>query len=377
MSAALIDLVAKGAQDAYITGDPQVSFFRQNYKRHTNFAIKPERIDYIGTFGDGNEVTIPIRSKGDLLSYVWIESNDITMTNDNASGLFSGDVNDTTEFTLTIGGQDVCKLDAFFIQGVHNIMYKDNSSKSTCSTTTTEKSDNARGAGGPASGSDYFVIPFFFSEDWTKSLPLVALQYHAVEIRVKCRSGFVPSVSPKVFGTYIFLDTEEREHFVNTEHELLITQTQYQPMNSTDTDIDLTYFNHPIKAVHIVSTPPVGSPSGKSWDELYKFDTATMYINGTPLFENMSSTFYHNVVPEMHTTNLTSSVLDTAPLYTWPLCLTINKPQPSGTLNFSRIDNAKISLTNPLYGGLITRAYAVNYNILRIKNGMAGVAFGN
>ena len=49
MSAALIDLVSVGAQDVYITGDPQVSFFRQNYKRHTNFSIKPERLDYIGS----------------------------------------------------------------------------------------------------------------------------------------------------------------------------------------------------------------------------------------------------------------------------------------------------------------------------------------
>ena len=68
MSAALIDLVSKGAQDVYITGQPQVSFFRQNYKRHTNFAMRPERVDYIGTFGANNEITVPLRSKGDLLS---------------------------------------------------------------------------------------------------------------------------------------------------------------------------------------------------------------------------------------------------------------------------------------------------------------------
>jgi len=62
MSAALIELVSVGAQDVYITGDPQVSFFRQNYKRYTNFAMKPERMDYIGTFGANNEIAIPIRS---------------------------------------------------------------------------------------------------------------------------------------------------------------------------------------------------------------------------------------------------------------------------------------------------------------------------
>ena len=78
MSAALVDLVSVGAQDAYITGEPQVSFWRQNYKRYTNFAIKPERMDYIGTFNGGAEVVIPIRSKGDLLSYIWIEQENIS-----------------------------------------------------------------------------------------------------------------------------------------------------------------------------------------------------------------------------------------------------------------------------------------------------------
>ena len=85
MSAALIDLVSVGAQDVYITGDPQVSFFRQNYKRHTNFAIKPERLDYIGSFSSGSEVSIPIKSKGDLLSYIWIEATGINAKDNNTS----------------------------------------------------------------------------------------------------------------------------------------------------------------------------------------------------------------------------------------------------------------------------------------------------
>ena len=89
MSAALIELVSVGAQDVYITGSPQVSFFRQNYKRYTNFAMKPERMDYIGTFGASNEVTIPIRSKGDLMSYIWIEATGIAEVGTNADGLFS------------------------------------------------------------------------------------------------------------------------------------------------------------------------------------------------------------------------------------------------------------------------------------------------
>ena len=344
MSAALIDLVSKGAQDVYITGSPEVSFFRQNYKRYTNFSIKPERMDFVGTFGGGNEVVIPVQSKGDLLSYVWIESPNISNVGVNTNAFFANDDTTTTEFSLHIGGQEVCKLDSLFIQGVHNILYKDTSSKAGCAVTTDTIAGNAKAAAGNARGADYFVIPFFFSDDWTKSLPLTALQYHQVEIRVRCRSG-LGSISPKVYGTYVYLDSDERDFLINTEHELLITQTQYQPTSATTADLDLTYFNHPTKALHLVSS----KANGTEWAAVQNFDSGTLYINGTPLFENMSSTFHHNVVPEMHTTSLPSGVLDSAPLFTWPFCLKMNASQPSGSLNF----------------------------ILRIKDGMAGVAFGN
>ena len=181
MSAALIDLVSVGAQDVYITGDPQVSFFRQNYKRHTNFAIKPERMDYIGTFGSSNEVVIPIRSKGDLLSYVWIEATNINLKNDNAASLFSSAAA-PTEFSLYIGGQEVCKMDSLFVAGGHNVLYNESQAIATSATTSYDNGENA------SSGS--YVIPFFFSEDWTISLPLVGLQYHEVEIRIKLHSAW-------------------------------------------------------------------------------------------------------------------------------------------------------------------------------------------
>jgi hypothetical protein len=372
MSAALVDLVSVGAQDVYITGDPQVSFWRQNYKRHTNFALKPERMDYIGTFSGGNEVSVPIISKGDLLSYMWIEQPNISNVLANDDGLFSSDDSSATEFTLLVGGQEVCRFDSLYIQGVHNILYRDNQAKASCAVTTAEVSGNAEGAGGTA--CDHYMIPFFFSEDWTKSLPLVALQYHEVELRIKCRSGLKNlGAAPKIYGMYGYVDTAEREYFTSQEHELLISQVQYQPATKTDTSIDLTYFNHPVKALHMVSS----NASTQGWSTDYSFDTASLYINGLALYENTTKTFHHNVTHEMHTTALAAGVLDTAPVYTWPFCLSINKTQPSGSLNFSRIDNAKLTIQSPVGGGLIHRVYAVNYNILRIKDGMAGIAFSN
>ena len=377
MSAALVDLVSKGAQDVYITGDPEVSFFRQNFRRHTNFAIKPERVDYIGQFNAGAEVTIPIKSKGDLLSYVWIEATDIQTALGN-TGLFATGQS-ATEFTLLIGGQQVCKLDSLFIQGVHNVLYNDTSAKASCAVTTSVASANAKSAIGSGVGSDYFVIPFFFSEDWTKALPLVAMQYHEVEIRIKCRSGLGSlGATPKVYANYVYLDTEERNRLLNTEQEILITQTQHQIVDTSSSgtvDVDLTYFNHPSKAIHLISS----AADGTAWDNELKFDSATLYINGQPLFEDLSDTYHHNVVPEMHCTVLPSGVIDSVPLFTWPFCIKLNGSQPSGSLNFSRVDNSKLVLKNLSVGVTpsMLRVYTVNYNILRVKNGLAGVAFGN
>ena len=365
MSAALIDLVSKGAQDVYITGDPQVSFFRQNYKRYTNFSMKPERMDYIGTFAANNEVSIPIRSKGDLLSYMWIEDTNISNIGTNTDGLFSAGASNPTTFELWIGGQKVSELDSLFIQGVYNPLLRDNSAKASCTVTTNVAKQNH--------GQNHFMIPFFFGEDWTKALPIVALQYHEVEIRIKCRDGYTPQGTPKVYGNYIYLDTDERTFFTETEHEILFTQTQYQPSTNTDTELDLSYFNHPVKSLHLVS----GAAAGQQWADEYTFGTSSLYINGTPLFENTSNVYHHNVVPQMHCTDLPDDVLDDLPTYSWPFCLTMSKSQPTGTLNFSRIDNAKLMVNNVSGGNTLHRIYAVNYNILRIKNGMAGVAFGN
>jgi hypothetical protein len=365
MSAALIELVSVGAQDVYITGDPQVSFFRQNYKRYTNFAMKPERLDYIGTFGGNNEVTIPIRSKGDLMSYIWIEDTLVSNVSGNPDGLFSSTASNPTEFQLWIGGQKVSQLDSLYIQGVHNALMRDSAAKASFAVTTNTRKENHSG--------NYFMIPFFFGEDWTKSLPLVALQYHDVEIRVKCRDGYTAAGTPKVYGNYVYLDTDERKFFTDNEHELLITQTQHQLASNTDTEFDLSYFNHPVKSLHLVS----GNANDANYTSEYTFDKASLYINGVALFENMSNVYHHDVVAEMHTTDLPDGAIDNVPTYSWPFCLTMSKMQPTGSLNFSRIDNAKLSITNPSGGNQLHRVYAVNYNILRIKNGMAGVAFGN
>ena len=368
MSAALIDLVSVGVQDVHLTGSPEASFFRQSYRRYTNFSMKPERLDYIGTFDSGNEVIIPIRSKGDLLSYVWIEADNIASIRDNDNGFFKRTATDLTEFSLWIGGQMVTTMDAMYVQGVHNPLMRDSAAKASFAVTLNHKKENH--------GGNYYMLPFFFSEDWTKALPLLAMSYHEVEIRIKCRGGFTPSTTPKVYGNFIFLDTDERKFFTDREHELLITQVQNQRFDKTDKTVDITYFNHPVKSLHVVS----GNANGAAWNHTnngFKFGTSSLYINGNTLFEETSDVFHHDVVAEMHTTDLPDNILDDLCTFSWPFCLTMSKMQPTGSLNFSRIDTAKLTFSAPTNGNHHHRVYAVNYNILRVKDGMAGVAYGN
>ena len=378
MSGALIELVSKGPQDVYLTGSPQVSFFRQNYKAHTNFSSRIEKLDYTGTFNGGQQISIPIINKGDLLSYIWIESPGIagldnTGTNDQGF-IHSGKSTDATEFTLLIGGQEVVKMDSLYIQAVHNLLYNPTSARANMAVTSQNVPTNAQT---PASGTttDHYLLPFFFSEDYTKVLPLIALQYHQVELRINVRNGMVRTDTPKIYAQYMYLDTLERDYFAKSPHEILIQQTQRLLAKTTDSEFDLSYFNHPVKAIHLVSS----SANSADWHDELDFEEATLYLNGSPIFESVSNTYTHTVVPMMHSSILPpSDALLNSPVFTFPFCLTLNKYQPTGTVNFSRLDNTSLKLKNPTVGSNnILRVYAVNYNILRIKNGLGGIAFSN
>ena len=360
MSGALVDLVAKGVQDAYLTGKPEVSFFRSTYKRHTNFSFRPYRLDYIGTFDANNEVVVKIPNKGDLLSYIWIENtniNNYTSTN----SLFYRDQK-PTEIDLYIGGQLIDRQDSLFSSFVWPFGgYSDSGSKVAIS-------DGKNTNDLDFIADDFYPLHFFFCDSYKNALPLLALQYHEVEIRIKCRDGSLNlGSSPKIYANYIFLDTDERKHFVDVDHQMLIPQVQRLPIQSTT--IDLSYLNHPVQALHLC-----GTNSSEAF-----FNTYNLYINGTPLHEDMTDVYSRIVSLYHHSKYLTSHYAEhqsSFALYNIPFTLTTSWTQPSGSVNFSRLDNAKLQLDQ--YNNFVNQyLYAVNWNILRVKQGMAGLAFSN
>jgi len=364
MSGALVDLVSKGAQDVYLTGKPEVSFFRSAYKRHTNFSFRPYRLDYTGTFNANHDVVVKIPPKGDLLSYIWIENaeiNDVTSSNSLVNTYYTD--SSPTDIELYIGGQLIDRQDSMFQSLVWPYAgYAD----------TTSKCDAAQHwsmVEGDPSESAFFPLHFFFCDSYKNALPMLALQYHEVEIRIKCRPGLNDlGGAPKIYANYIFLDTDERQHFVDSDQQILIPQVQRISVSATDTSIDTSYFNHPVQALHLAGGP-------------LSFKSMSLYINGTNLFEDMSIIYFHNVVPYHHAKHTPQHIYsdkNNNPLYTIPFTLSMSWTQPGGSLNFSRLDNSTIKIDSPTsMGPSPVYLYAVNWNVLRLKNGMAGLAFSN
>jgi hypothetical protein len=189
MSGGIVQLVATGAQDAWLTGKPEISFFRSNYKRYTHYANSVERQIIQGQPSAGGISTIRFEKKGDLMNYTYLTARD---TNGSLiSNLDWSKVIDKVE--LLIGGQVIDTQDFEYMTDIEPVTGAQNFS-SRYLNNNTAGSTNQRNA--------FFPFKFFFCKDWSVSIPLVALQYHDVEIRITWSStlgstiNFGPTTAP-------------------------------------------------------------------------------------------------------------------------------------------------------------------------------------
>ena len=354
MSGALVDLVAKGVQDVYLTGKPEVSFFRQNYRRYTNFAMTTTRLNPMGS---GREHVIKIPNKGDLLGYVWIDIGtaylyDAAIACTNTSSAI---------FELWIGGKMVERQDAFYMVQLWNKFLLDSGAKGMAA----QDNNDDNGGVGRFTRTTWLPLHFFFCDSYY--LPLIALQYSEVEIRIQYMSETdVPSF--KYYANYVMLDTSERLEFVDKDLEILIEQVQ-KITSDGDKRFDLNLLNHPVKCLLW------GNPDERS----FKSEDVQIYLNGTELFNTpLPDKFFTKVqgyYHSEHASELLKSGGDGLKMYSF--ALKANKHQPCGTCNFSRLDNASMVFGSVEESPSPLHLYAVNYNILRIKKGLAGVAFSN
>jgi hypothetical protein len=247
MGGGLMQLVAYGAQDIYLTGNPQITFFKVVYRRHTNFSMEAISQTLNGSTASGGSQTVTISRNGDLVSACYIQMKDGTF------GMQEGEAYDLVDSVeLEIGGQ---RIDKHY--GDWNAIWWE-------LTTPESKVNGLRNMlienSGSVDGSTaqcYYPLNFWFCRNPGLALPLIALQYH--EVKVKITWGTVPtSGTADFYVDYIYLDTDERRRFAQQSHEYLIEQVQRQTNGGDSQKIKLN-FNHPVKEIVWVNA---GSSNG-------------------------------------------------------------------------------------------------------------------
>jgi hypothetical protein len=256
MAGGLMQLVAYGAQDVYLTGNPEVTFYQAKYKRHTNFAMENIEQTVNGTPANSGRVSVTVARNGDLVGDMYLELVSAAADSQAACWVAERAINNVE---LSIGGQRVDKHYQKWWR-LYSELYLDESKKSNWGKMTTA-----------ATGKTvYLPLIFFFNRNPGLYLPLIALQYHEVRIDIDLASDMETYLtkSVKVWANYIYLDTEERRRFAQKGHEYLIEQVQHTGTDTVDTgatkQIRLSY-NHPSRSSRGASpTPPRLLPCGTS-----------------------------------------------------------------------------------------------------------------
>jgi hypothetical protein len=272
MGGGLMQLVAYGAQDVYLTGDPKVTFFKNIYKRHTSFATESIKLNLQGSIGNGNFIQVVLGRDGDLVNDMWVELQPVL----SAPPVWLAE-RAFKSVELNIGGQRIDKhYQAWFRLWAE--VFQAESKKLTYGKLTTLGNSTA-----DSSAKNVVQLPllFFFNKDPGFALPLIALQYHEVRIVFELADDYLTYFSPNYFtlwGNYVFLDTKEREMFAKKDHEYLIEQVQHNGgdvINSglLNPSFRMT-FQHPVKELIWCFQNPTITGS-KMWN--FCIDTANVY----------------------------------------------------------------------------------------------------
>jgi len=310
MAGGLMQLVAYGAQDVFLTGTPEITFWKVSYRRHTNFAMESIEQTFSGQADFGRRVTCTISRNGDLAyrTYLQVTLPQIDQTMNSAGPVYARWLDYIGEqlvaqVEVEIGGQ---RIDRQYGDWMHiwnqltlskeqqSGYYKMIGNTTALTYITDPGFANVSGpcaaSGGPAQvcaprnalpeTTLYVPLQFWFCRNPGLALPLIALQYHEVKINIDFRpigeclwavkaldaasatqsvsSAYQQSlVAASLYVDYIFLDTDERRKMAQNPHEYLIEQVQFtgdESVGSSSNKIKLN-FNHPCKELVWVVQP--------------------------------------------------------------------------------------------------------------------------
>ena len=311
MAGGLMQLVAYGAQDVFLTGTPEITFWKVSYRRHTNFAMESIEQTFSGQADFGRRVTCTISRNGDLCyrTYLQLTLPEINQSMRGSSGqVYARWLNYIGEQIIAqveveIGGQRIDRQYGDWMHIWNQLTMSSEQQKGYWKMigNTTQLtymidpgfaavSGPCAAAGGPSQvcaprnalpeTTLYIPLLFWFCRNPGLALPLIALQYHEVKINIDFRpigeclwavgrldaQGGTQSVSQayqqslvaaSLYVDYIFLDTDERRKMAQNPHEYLIEQLQFtgdESVGSSSNKIKLN-FNHPCKELIWVVQP--------------------------------------------------------------------------------------------------------------------------
>ena len=411
MTGALAQLVAYGAQDVYLTGDPQMSFWKGNFTRYRNFATEAIQQDILGDIRSNSEITFTLKRAGDLVYNIMLG---ITFKR-GPSG-----VDDPTPYysaeqwidhlEMYIGGQKVFEFghEYFRIQWELFYDYAQEKAYNAMANWSNEPEGYLR--------TFYLPIPVWFNSYTPGSaIPLIALQYHDVQFKIKLADlnnipGIDPTFTPdmRAYADYVFLDSPERIWFASNPHEYIVYQIQTNQFPITidtkqrDYKFQLT-FNHPTKALIWGCTPGPQShgqftsePGEQDFETLGPLAVAKLSLNGVDRMVERKASYFTRGNPW---TTFSGGYLSSG-IYAMGFGVNTDLDNPTGTCNFSRIDTTLLHiktkaavLTSIQASNTVTvtenmttaganvlntlLVWGPNFNVLRIMNGMGGMAFAN
>ena len=273
-----MQLVAYGAQDVYLTGNPQITFFKVVYRRHTNFAMESIEQTFNGTGAFGNKVQCPVVRNGDLITKMYLRATVSAGTSIGASGAYSSikwawvtSLGHAliSSVELEIGGTRIDKHYGEWLTIWNELSRKIGQDRGYDQMIGNVESLTVLDFQHPAY-TMWVPLKFFFCRFDGLALPLIALQYHEVRINFEflpveqllsfeaasgaTGKGLATALgltlsSCSLFVDYIYLDSEERKRFAQASHEYLIEALQF-PGSESITGVNSKFrlnLNHPCK----------------------------------------------------------------------------------------------------------------------------------
>ena len=293
MGGGLMQLVAYGAQDVYLTGSAQITFFKVVYRRHTNFAVEPIPQTWNGAPDFGRTVTCTINRNGDLITNMYVNVTLNSVTNIAAGDDFGYvrrlGLATVLYYKVEIGGSKLDEQWGDWLNIWYELTHKVGQERGYARMVGDVPELTEINTNDKPQYQLYVPLQFWFNRNNGLALPLIALQYHDVRITVQFRpanqcvntltSGSTPAISmteSQLIIDYVYLDSEERKRFAQASHEYLFEQVQFTGSESlgTITNKYRLNFNHPSKfliwAPHLEKynnvTPYIAYSTTDNWD---------------------------------------------------------------------------------------------------------------